>query len=173
MKVFYLFFILLALNACKAKVSPNENKLTSMQTDCPEDGYCETTLQNNKKLSIKVEESTGYLYPQIEEGENILIEFTYNKGEHDGAIVDASYSETIHFEISKDITELSLKNDDLKHVNLIYGKHCFCPDAGYYAVSIGELNITRKDSYLNLELYYEIEGTETKTQHIVETLKIN
>lgn len=142
-----------------------------MQTECPEGGVCEAQLQQNKQLLIKTEEATGFLYPAIIKGSNLVIQFEYSKKGPEN-IADANYSETIFFEIPKDVVQLNKKDKELTEVNLLYGKHCFCEGAGYYAISKGELFIEKQANKLSFELKFEVEGTGQILHHITETVEV-
>lgn len=172
MRLFYLLFILIAFNGCKTKsesIKQNQHKLT--KTACPEDGACKAEVQQNKQLLVKTEEATGLLYPKLDHGENLVIQFEYNK-KVVGNVADVNYSETIHFEVPKDFIQLNKKNKELTELNLLYGKHCFCEGAGYYRVSEGELSVKKQDNKLSFELQFEVEGNKQVIKHIIETLEI-
>lgn len=173
MKTSYLLLILISFVACKAKTDPVATKQFSpIKTECPKEGECTIELQKNKQLLLQTEKATGYLYPEITTGNNLVIVFNYNKNSSDN-IADGNYSETIHFEIPSDFTELKKKNKDLADVQLLYGKHCFCEGAGYYAVSKGELIVNKQDSKVRIELTFRVEGINSEIYHIVETLDID
>lgn len=173
MKAFYYFFILIALGACKAKTEPTSQNLNkTMKTECPKDGDCTTELQESKLLLIKKEEATGYLYPEITEGNNLVILFNYNKKAPEG-IADGNHSETIHFEIPKEFNNLNKKDEELADVKLLYGKHCFCEDAGYYKVLNGELSVIKQDSKISFELSFKLDDIDSEIHHIKETVALN
>lgn len=166
MKALCYFIILITLGACKAKTEPtSQNSNKAMQTECPKEGSCTTELQENKRLSIKTEEATGYLYPEVSEGDNLLIIYSYTKKAPEG-IADGNHSETIHFEISRDFMELIKKDEELSEVKLMYGKHCFCEDAGYYEVLNGELSVIKQDSKISFELSFKVDGIDAEIYHI-------
>lgn len=172
MKVFHYFFILIIFGACKAKTDTTTYSPSKiMQTECPKEGSYTTELQENKKLSIKIEEATGYLYPEVTEGDNLVILFNYNKEAPEG-IADGNHSETIHFEIPRDFVELKKKDNELSDVNLLFGKHCFCEDAGYYKVSNGELSVIKHPSKISFELFFKVEGIDSEIYHIKETVDL-
>lgn len=143
-----------------------------MKTEYSKDGYYTTELQENKQLSIKKEEATGYLYPDITEGNNLVILFNYNKKAPEG-IADGNHSETIHFEIPKEFNSLHKKDKELTDVKLLYGKHCFCEDAGYYKVLNGELSVIKQNSKISFELSFELDGIESEIYHIKESVILN
>lgn len=143
-----------------------------MKTEYSKDGYYTTELQENKQLSIKKEEATGYLYPDITEGNNLVILFNYNKKAPEG-VADGNHSETIHFEIPKEFNSLHKKDEELTDVKLLYGKHCFCEDAGYYKVLNGELSVIKQNSKISFELSFELDGIESEIYHIKESVILN
>lgn len=172
MKLLSLFFMLIAFSACKSKTEiTKQSQVKFTHTICPEEGNCETQIQQDKQLSIKIEEATGFLYPEISEGNNMVIQFEYSKKGPEN-IRDANYSETIIFEVPKDLVTLNIKDKELADVNLLYGKHCFCEGAGYYSILNGKLSVEKQDKKLNFELVFEIDNTEPMIHHIIETIEI-
>lgn len=171
MRIFYLFFIFLAFNACKPKFGAEKNKVIMAKTECPSKGTCDIKIYSDKKLSVEIEEVTGNLYPNILEGKNLIIEFTYDKVSPE-VIADASLRESIHFEIPTDTKEMHLKNSELSKINLVFGRHCFCPVSGYFSVSIGELKLRKKGSKISFELEFEVEGVPSVLPKISETIEI-
>lgn len=170
MKAFYYLFFLIALGACKAKTkSSSQNPTPTMKSEGTKDGSCTAELQGSKQLLIKTEEATGYLYPIVTDGDNLVIVYSYNKNAPEG-IADGNHSETIHFEIPKTSNSLNKKDLELADVKLLYGKHCFCEDAGYYEVLNGELSVIKQDSKISFELSFKIDGVDSEIQHISETV---
>src|SRR5690554_3387861 len=139
MKIHYLLFLLITIVSCKTKTESISSKYNNlMKTECPEKGECSIQLLKNKQLLLQTEEATGNLYPEIIAGNNSIIIFNYTKVSPEN-VADGNYSETIQFEIPSDFTELKKVNNELADMKLLFGKHCFCEDAGYYAISEGEL----------------------------------
>ena len=165
-------------NACKTQTGPvisSEN--TSMEqvenkiTGCPEEGTCTVVVHKDKKLTVK-QDGIGATYPEITDGNNIVVEYTYLK-EGPSGTADGNYSETIHFEIPSNMENLSKENASLGDVKLLYGKHCFCRgEAGYYPVTHGKLLLEKTDRNLVFDLTFKVDKTMQVISHITETVKL-
>jgi len=126
---------------------------------------------NNSSLTIK-EDSTGQLYPVKESGNNIVVEIKYQEDGEFGT-VDGDYSETLHFEISKNTKELYLKDDQLTGVKLLFGKHCFCRgEAGYYSVNKGKFKVVKSDKEIYFDIDFSIEEPYSKLIRVSKYLKL-
>lgn len=168
----FVFLAFLAFLACKVKNESNIAKHQDLiKTICPEGGECSIQLQKDKKLLLLTEEATGQLYPEVTIGNNLVVVFTYTHKTTE-RVADGNYSETIHFEIPRDFTELKKKNSALTDVHLLFGKHCFCEDAGYYAISNGELLANKLDSKIRFELTFETPGIDSKIYRLIETIDL-
>lgn len=163
MKVFIFLVSILTISACKTKVdsvTPAENNVKeefkNLEAECPEGGVCSVEVFKNKKLNIK-EDGTGALYPEIVEGDNVVVQYTYLVKGPEGT-VDGDYSETIHFEVPTSASSLDLKDTDLKSLNLVFGKHCYCKgEAGYYFVENGNLTVNKTIDSLSFSLIFKME----------------
>ena len=177
MKALLFLIPLFVVNACKTQtgtVISSEN--TSMEqvenkvTGCPEEGTCSVVVHKNKKLIIK-EDGIGSTYPEIIDGTNIVVEYTYSKKGPAGT-ADGDYSETIHFEIPATTKALSKENLSLSDVSLLYGRHCFCRDGGYFNITDGKLLVTNNNETLKFDLKFNTDKTTQVISHIVETVKL-
>ena len=118
-------------------------------------------ISNNSTLNVK-DDTIGAIYPVIESGNNFVVEFKYEEKALEG-IADGDYSETLHFEIPTNTTELNLTDDELSNVKLLYGKHCFCKgEAGYYKVKKGKMKVVKTTSDLYFDISFNIDETSTK-----------
>jgi len=159
------FFVFVA---CKAnKIHLNSFK----KTECPYLASCNTSLSLNKSLLIQEEKLTQLPYPQIVEGESMVIHFTYEKVSPDG-ISDGGLTETLFFEIPQNTDYLHLKDQELQSIKLLWGQHCFCPDAGYFPVSIGEALIEKHKDTLYFEIQFKIEGIHPVVSRVSEKIEI-
>ena len=94
------------------------------------------------------------------------------KREQEGTI-DGDYSETLHFEISKNTKELCLKDDQLTKVKLLFGKHCFCKgEAGYYYINKGKLKVLKLNKEIYFDINFSIEETSSKLKRVSKYLKL-
>jgi len=177
MKVFYFLITLVMVNACKTTSTNNADttttteKVTMDQDACPEKGECSTKVLKNSSLVLR-EDTTGALYPVIEKGDNIVIEYTYLEKGPEGT-ADGNYSETIHFEVSDSIEKLNLLDASLQEVKFLYGKHCFCKgEAGYYKIKKGSLSIVKSGSELNFNFTFKIDETSQRIESIAKTIQL-
>src|SRR5690606_29856738 len=156
------------------KTISSEN--TSMEqvektTGCPDEGTCTVVVHKNKKLAIK-QDGIGSTYPEITDGENMVVEFTYLKKGPEGT-ADGDYSETIHFEIPANTENFTKVNTALSDVELLYGKHCFCKgEAGYYPITEGTLLLEKNEVGIVFNLNFKVNKTSQVISHISEMVKL-
>lgn len=176
MKAFFFLIPLFMINACKTQsgtgISSENTTMEKIEnkTGCPSDGTCTVLVHKNKKLTIK-DDGTGSFYPDLEDGNNIVIEYTYHKPGPEGT-ADADYSETIHFEIPFETKNLIKESSGLSDVNLLYGKHCFCRDGGYFPVTNGKLIVEKTADGIMFDLKFSTGKPTQVVSHIRETVKI-
>ncbi len=177
MKAFYFLIPLLMANACKTNTGATiSSENTSMEqvenksSGCPEVGNCSVVLHKNKTLIIK-EDGIGSTYPEIVDGNNIVVAYTYMKKGPEGT-ADGDYSETIHFEIPTTTNNLSKENAGLADVNLLFGRHCFCRDGGYFPVTSGKLLVEKTNQAIMFDLTFKTDKTTQVISQIKETVKL-
>lgn len=178
MKAFYFLIPLFMVNACKTQtgtVISSEN--TTMQqmenkpTGCPNEGTCTVVVHKNKTLNIR-KDDTDALYPQMVDGANTVVEYTYLKEGPEGT-ADGNYSETIQFEIPAGTENFSKENASLADVKLLFGKQCFCRgEAGYYPITNGKLLIEKSSQGIIFDLKFKVEKTSQVVTHVSEMVKI-
>ncbi|RFN58742.1 hypothetical protein [Marixanthomonas ophiurae] len=179
MKAFFLMLPLLMVNACNTtkttQVSSSENETELMENNkeqCPENGVCTVEIQKNKQIILKKDEATAMFYPEINDGDNMLVIYTFSQKGPEGT-VDGDYSETIHFEIPSNMNELDIKDASLQDVNLLYGKHCYCKgEAGFYKVEKGNLHVTKSNNELHFNLQFTVNKTSHKLSNISKTIQL-
>ncbi|SRR5690554_4878097 len=176
-RIFYFIIPFLMINACKTPDTTlgtaNQTKLEQMKqnSSCPEEGNCTVVVHQNSKLTIS-DDGTGAWYPQIVKGDNLVVEYTYMIDGPEGT-ADGNYSETIHFEIPSNTKNLKKQSAGLAEVNLLFGKHCFCPgEAGYFPISNGKLSVENKGETLTFDLSFQ-HKTSQKISHITKTVALN
>lgn len=175
MRTFVIIISVLSLISCKTKVesiSPSENEpledIKNVLGECPEAGVCSVEIFKNKELSL-LEDGTGALYPQLVDGDNIVVQFTYWV-EGPAGTADGDYSETIHFVVDNSEESLTLKDEKLKEISLVFGKHCYCKgEAGYYSVEKGNIKIDKSAETLSFSLNFEMDHPTHKISTIVGT----
>lgn len=178
MKMYTFLITLICIGACKTSdingISKEKDVIPIVQNDkkyCPDDGNCTVALHKNSSLLLKKDTIDAY-YPSIENGESIVVVFTFSKKGPDG-IADGAYSETIHFEVNKNVESLNIKGDKLKEVNLLFGKHCFCRgEAGYYTVNEGNLIIQQSKDELTIDLSFTVHEVSHRIIRIKEVVKM-
>lgn len=179
MKAFFLMLPLLMVNACNTtkttQVSSSENETELMENNkeqCPEDGVCTVEVQKNKQIILKKDEATAMFYPEIKDGDNMLVIYTFLQKGPEGT-VDGDYKETIHFQIPSNISELDKKGVSLQDVNLLYEKQCYCKgEAGFYKVENGSLQVTKNRNELHFELQFAVDKTSHKLSNISKTIQL-
>lgn len=178
MKALYFLIPFFFINACKTQtgnVISSDNKameqVKNNENECPDGGTCTVEVHKNKTLVLK-EDGIGALYPEMENGNNMVVQYTYSKEGPDGT-VDGNYSETIHFEIPASATNVNKEGAALSEVKLLYGKHCFCRgEAGYYRVNTGTLLLEKSNGIITFDLKFKIDKTSQVVSHISETVKL-
>jgi len=174
LKKILLLSTAIILFSCKSSKSTDDKTnqdINSISSVCSDEGDCAFVVHKDSSLNI-LEDTTGQIYPIIEQGENIVIEFTYAVKGPEGTM-DGDYSETVHFEISGREDKLNLSNKELSQIKLLFGKHCFCKgEAGYYMVDEGEILLENKDDSLYLNLNLVINKVSHKVNNITHRFKI-
>lgn|SRR5690554_393419 len=175
MKAFYFLIPILMVAGCKTqtgtKASSDSIKLTAMQEkpSCPEEGTCNVIVHNNKTFKMS-EDGTGAMYPDIQEGKGIVIEYTYFREGPEGT-ADGNYTENIYFEIPAGTETLVKKDVGLADVKMIYGKHAY-RNSNYYPVTNGSLSILKKGKTIVLNLDFKIKETSQEVSRINQTVAV-
>lgn len=176
MRFIYLLFPLLMLGACKTQQmtdkTSSEKKTSILKPGaCPESGSCDVKIHKNSMMTIMTDD-TGATYPEIHTGKNTVVEFSFMRKGPEGT-ADGNYSETLHFEIPSNTKTLSLQDNGLAEVKMLWGKHCYCKgEAGYYVVNNGKLKVNRTDNELTFDAKFKIDGREQVISHIIRTAKL-
>ena len=147
MKTVFILPIVFLLFNCSAK-KPTELSTVDFSIDnCPADGDCTVELLKNKRLTVK-RDGTGATYYQLLDHQGIdVIRYRYTK-KTDAELADAGYREEVVFEIDSKHPEIELTDADIQVTQALFGRFCFCRDAGYYSIVDGQLSVkSRKDEY--------------------------
>ena len=171
MKLYFSLFIFLSLSACGPRQQITKDIPREMQNiSCPESGNCSLEVFKNSSLLIKTD-SFGKIYPEIEEGENLVIKYHFEKTVNKKT-QDAGYSEFIYFEIDKNENQLILKDKALQNVKMLFGRICFCRDAnGYFKIYHGDLYLFKNNNTLQFNLKFDMEKIPHILSHINESIK--
>ena len=173
MKSILLMSVFLIFISCGNKINLALKKEVNILKENTENHKSEVfvTVSDNSSLIIK-EDATGHLYPVIVSGDRIVIEYKYEEKGEEGTI-DGDYSETLHFEISKNTKELCLKDDQLTKVKLLFGKHCFCKgEAGYYYINKGKLKVLKLNKEIYFDINFNLEESSSKLKRVSKYLKL-
>ncbi|MBD0831439.1 hypothetical protein [Aestuariibaculum sediminum] len=171
MRIVGVCLVLLVFFGCKSKravVSELTNKEEIMS--CPEGGICSFQVETNKKLALKTDQ-TGMLYPDITEGQDILLKYIYEK-ETDANIQDASYQEAVYINLKKE--QLNLQAESLKPFNIVFARLCFCKgESGYFRVKNGRIKVeTLRENSYRLVLKFQAEGIPQVINEINQVFRL-
>jgi len=141
----FLFFA-----SCGVQKDPKdgENLIPPPHINCPEGGDCTFEVIKNASLNLKTD-GIGKLYPEITEGDKVVIKYHYEKDEIKD-VMDAGLSEYVYLEFDPKARQIILKDKELQKVKMVYGRICRCSDMGYYRVKQGNLFLF--NSYGNLQI---------------------
>lgn len=176
MKVFYFLIPLFLVNACKTQtgsvISSETNKMEKLEksdSDCPKDGTCKVVIHKNKQLNL-VDDGSGSLYPEIVDGKNLVVEYTYLKRGPEGT-ADGNYFETINFEIPSQTQNLVKENSALADVKMLFSKHGNRL-AGYFPVVQGKLSYSKAGNTATINLRFKVDNSSQVITHIKETVNL-
>lgn len=142
MKKFVCLIFYLVLISCSSREQVLKNTTELATTNCPADGVCSLKVEENKTLNY-INDTTSNLYPEITDGNNIVLTFEYKRNEIPNT-ADGHYVEQLIFELDPNNLEISLSNNSLKNVKLLFARFCYCKgQTGYYKINNGTLNIEK------------------------------
>lgn len=156
-------------NSVTSSQSDTMEQIENKTSDCPEEGKCTFVAHRNSNLEIK-KDGIGKLYPQIVDGDNIVIQYTYLKEAPEG-IADGNYSESIYFQIPKDSKKLTKEGTSLADVNLLFGRHYFSPESGFFLIDSGKLSVENTGDLIHIDLQFKMDNGRQVISHIVETIE--
>ncbi|GGB79021.1 hypothetical protein GCM10007424_19000 [Flavobacterium suaedae] len=141
---------LIMLNCSGSKSLQESLKSQNPELSCPEDGECTITVEHNKSIATKTDDTGSLYYSTADHKGTDVVIYRYTK-QHDPMLADAGLTEEVIFEIDSNSKSLEYKDKAIKQTNMLYHVACFCKGrAGYYKVESGEL--TYKDNKLNIQL---------------------
>ena len=144
----------------------------SSNTECPEDGDCSFELFLNSSINLVAREGTPS-YTTIEKGNKTVFKFSFKKNV-DQKAVDGHYIEEVFAEFDADISDLILESKELRKVNLILNRICYCKGSyGSYVVTKGKLSLKKiKKNTYSLNIDFELDEVPQVISSISETLII-
>lgn len=169
-----MLVVALVVMSCKSTQNTrmtSENRpvgdLLINEASCPEGGNCNYEILNNSSYTIATD-GTGAMYPQYSEGDGEVIVISYEKNGPEGT-VDGDYKETVQFVVPSFKDTLTLKDEALQDVQLLFNKQCFCRgQAGYYRIEQGTLVLTKDNQgTIGVELSFEV----ASTSHTIKKVK--
>jgi len=144
MKLSIAIIFLFLLMSCKAQNTKiiSETKEVTLNTECPEDGDCSFELFSNSSIKLVVREGASS-YTTIEKGNKTVFKFSFKRNV-DKQAMDGHYIEEVFAEFDANPSELNLENKDLRKVNLILNRICYCKGSyGSYVVTKGQLSFKK------------------------------
>ncbi|MDT0295169.1 hypothetical protein ACFQ3R_04985 [Mesonia ostreae] len=132
----------------KQEMSKNISSIT-LESGCLPAGDCNLEVMPNTKMDFKID-TAEMLYPEfVDDLHTNTVKFSYNE-DTDKELMDGHYREEVYFEVKNGTKEMNLQDMELKDVNFLYGRFCYCKgSAGYFKVDKG--NLTMKDGKLTVE----------------------
>ncbi|HET8838882.1 MAG TPA: hypothetical protein VFM82_07820 [Flavobacteriaceae bacterium] len=156
MKISCILFLSLFM-ACNSTKKSNESINTALETsmECPKGGECTFSVMKNMAMLMK-KDGTGMSYPEFVEnrGTNV-IKFRFHKESPQG-MADGNYTEEVYMEIKDDVKNLSLKDEALQEVKLVFNRMCFCErgTVGYFPIIDGNLEYQRNSDSASVVLSF-------------------
>lgn len=146
MKFVSLYFLSIMAISCGSKHrSVTDNPISNITSTCPENGTCTFEVLKDKVLIVQ-KDDFGNLYPEILDGEGIVLKFEFKRNQIPD-IVDGNYSELLYMQLDSTQPDLKLESRDLQNVKLLFGRLCFCRgQTGYYKINNGVLSVTKLES---------------------------
>jgi hypothetical protein len=151
--------LFLSCNTTKKATTENVQKTSETakaETQCPEPGKCSWEYLRNKSLVVE-KDGIDMLYPHlVDNPETSVIKFRYHKDSPAG-VSDGQYTEEVYFEVRNDVKSLSLQDEQLQEVKLLYGRMCFCErgKVGYVKVVDGKLSYTKTNGTASISLSFQ------------------
>ena len=162
--------LLLACSSSKNTEKSGSSVVPAPHINCPEDGDCSFEIMKNSSLEFKYDD-TGKLYPAIEEGENMVVKFHYER-KPEPNVMDSGYSEYVYIEFNPESEQIILKDKELQSVKMIFGRICYCKGSmGYFPVHEGSLFLFNRGKTLQLRTSFKVKKVPQIVTHIDENIK--
>lgn len=172
MKFSIAFILVFLLMSCKAQNTKTitETKEATLKTECPKDGDCSFELFPNSSINLVVREGTSS-YTTIEKGNKTVFKFSFKRNVDQQAI-DGHYIEEVFAEFDANVSELNLENKELRKVNLILNRICYCKGSyGSYIVLKGQLSLKKiAESTYHLSIDFKVDEVPQVITSINEIL---
>ena len=133
-------FLMLSCNCKKNVAQENKDRIAQILSSCTEDFECTLEVIPNKTMNVKTGDVSGTYFELEDFNGTKVYHYTYNQ-KTDKQYQDAGYREEIIFELTSDITDLKLSNEELQKTKLIFGVWCYCKGkAGNYKLTKGNFS---------------------------------
>ena len=169
---FFLCSFLFLILSCSATKEQNDERvsLPPPHINCPEDGDCSFEVLKNSSLNFAYD-TTGKLYPEITEGEKIVIKYHYKRKTIEN-VMDSNYSEYVYLEFDPNDRQIILKDKELQKVKMIFGRICYCKGSmGYFRVKEGSLFLFTSNGNLGIRASFEVNKIPQIIDQIDENIK--
>jgi hypothetical protein len=102
--------------------------------NCPGHGSC--VFNYYEKSSLNTNDGEYGVQYELKDGGNLVFHFEYTRY-NEPLIMDAGYSESVWFEVKPDGDSFLIETGDLRAAGAVFGRFCFCMDAGYFRITDG------------------------------------
>jgi len=170
----FLFFLVVLIGSCQS--SRVNKSLISLQepiiktlNNCLDESTCTIEIIPQSTLIVKEDEFKN-TYIEILKGTKTIIKYQYKKDEIPNT-ADGHYSELVYIETDNYDKNISLKNEHLQDVKMVFGRLCYCKGtSGYFSVINGELELTVKKNKLTLNTNFSVDNIPQIIAKINETI---
>jgi hypothetical protein len=163
MKKVHFFICCFVVLSCGSKNRVLTQNSGITQTACPNDGKCSLKVEQNKAILL-TNENTINFYPDIQEGQNIVLTFEYKRNEIPNT-ADGYYSEQLILELDPNNLEMTLSGKELQNVKLLFARFCYCKgQTGYYKINNGTIKVEKLN---NGEYYISISFSQDAVPQII------
>ncbi len=165
-----MLFLSLSCSTTKEKAKNDRVSLPPPHINCPEDGDCSFEVLKNSNLNLSYD-SSGKLYPEVTEGEKIVIKYHYKRKTIENAM-DSNYSEYVYFEFDPNNKQIILKDSELQNVKMIFGRICYCKGSmGYFPIREGSLFLFNSNGSLHVRTSFKMNKIPQIINQIDENIK--
>ena len=169
--VLLVFFCLMLLSCAASKEQQKNDRVSGAPPfiNCPDDGNCSFEVFKNSALNLSYD-SHGKLFPELTEGEKIVIKYHYKRKTLEN-VMDDSYSEYLYFEFDSKDKQIILQDKDLSKVKMLFGRICYCKgNMGYYPVEQGSLFLFNANGNLQVRTSFKIHKVPQVIHQIDENI---
>ena len=173
MRYYHILILLMIFSSCGTQKEQSNDQRVSLPPpiiNCPEDGDCSFEVFKNSNLNLAYG-SDGKLYPEVTEGEKIVIKYHYKRKTIENTM-DSNYSEYVYFEFDPNVKQIILKDKELQNVKMVFGRICYCKGSmGYFPVREGNLFLFNSNGNLTVRTSFKINKVPQIINQIDENIK--